>query len=342
MELLDRYLLAVRKHLPWQRQDDILAELRANLESQLEEKEAALGRPLTPAEMENWLKSLGSPMRMAAPYQPQQYLVGPALFPIYRSVLKIALAWGAVIYCIASAASLLAKSPQAIDVMRAIFQAPLVLFTIAAWITLAFAAIEIAVAHRYLTLPDLCAPSSGWSVAELPPFSPEVGGKKPKSFAAAVAEVIFGFFWLVWLLLVPAHPYLMFGPGVYYLRSLPYTLAPIWVTAYWWVVALNLLQLLWNAYRLTRGTWQIPRPWAQIVFKTIGLTPIILFLAVSHHAPIVLKSSVSDPGTYAARLDAINHIANLSMDLVCAIVVITLVVDIVRLSLNAYRKRVAA
>jgi hypothetical protein len=54
MERLDRYLLAVRKHLPWQRQDDIIAELRANLEAQLEEKEAALGRPLSPAEMQEW------------------------------------------------------------------------------------------------------------------------------------------------------------------------------------------------------------------------------------------------------------------------------------------------
>ncbi len=46
MELLNRYLEAVKKHLPWQRQDDIIAELRANLESQLEEKEDGLGRPL--------------------------------------------------------------------------------------------------------------------------------------------------------------------------------------------------------------------------------------------------------------------------------------------------------
>ncbi len=68
MELLDRYLEAVKKHLPWQRQDDIIAELRANLEAQLEEKEAALGRPLTQAEVEAWLKQLGSPMQMAAPY----------------------------------------------------------------------------------------------------------------------------------------------------------------------------------------------------------------------------------------------------------------------------------
>ena len=180
-------------------------------------------------------------------------------------------------------------------------------------------------------------------MTELPPFSPEVaGGKKPKSFAAAVAEVIFGFFWLVWLLLVPAHPFLMFGPGIYYLRSLPYTLAPIWVAAYWCIVALNLLQLLWNAYRLTRGTWQTPNPGAHIVFKTIGLTPVILFLTATHHAPVVLKSSVLDPETYASKLTAINHMANLSIDLVCAIIVVTLLVDIVRLSMESYRKRVAA
>jgi hypothetical protein len=34
--------------------------------------------------------------------------------------------------------------------------------------------------------------------------------------------------------------------------------------------------------------------------------------------------------------------ANLSLEIVCAIIVITLGVDIVRLSLDAYRKRVAA
>ena len=46
MNLLDRYLLAVKKYLPW-KADDILAELKANLESQLEEKESDLGRRLT-------------------------------------------------------------------------------------------------------------------------------------------------------------------------------------------------------------------------------------------------------------------------------------------------------
>ena len=80
MELLDRYLEAVRKHLPWERQDDILAELRVNLESQVEEKEEELGRPMTAAEVEAWLKELGPPMQMAARYHAPRYLIGPGCF----------------------------------------------------------------------------------------------------------------------------------------------------------------------------------------------------------------------------------------------------------------------
>jgi len=38
MELLDRYLQAVKKYLPLARQEDIIAELRANMEAQLEDK----------------------------------------------------------------------------------------------------------------------------------------------------------------------------------------------------------------------------------------------------------------------------------------------------------------
>src|SRR6516225_8768751 len=102
MELLDRYLQAVKKHLPWQRQDDIIAELRANLESQLDEREADLGRPLTTAEAEVWIGQLGSPVQMAAHYQPQQYLIGPAIYPVYLYVLRLAGMWTIVIYLIVS------------------------------------------------------------------------------------------------------------------------------------------------------------------------------------------------------------------------------------------------
>jgi hypothetical protein len=63
MDLIERYLQAVKKHLPRERQDDIIAELRSNLEAQLEDKEAGPGRPLNAEEVEAWLKQMGSPYK---------------------------------------------------------------------------------------------------------------------------------------------------------------------------------------------------------------------------------------------------------------------------------------
>jgi hypothetical protein len=88
MELVDRYLHAVKFWLPRNQKDDIIAELSEDLRSQIEEKEAELGRKLTNAEVEPILKRCGSPMAVAGRYLPQRYLIGPALFPIYSVVIR--------------------------------------------------------------------------------------------------------------------------------------------------------------------------------------------------------------------------------------------------------------
>jgi hypothetical protein len=343
MELLDRYLQAVRKHLPWQRQDDIIAELRANLEAQLEEKEAELGRPLTAVEMEDWIKQLGSPLQMAAHYRPQQYLIGPTLFPIYRNVLKIALIWATIIYCLAQAIALVTKTPHLIDLVRALFAAPGFLLTVAAWATLVFAVLEYLVARQIVNIPALCPPAGAWSPAGLAPLDPAGNsGAKPKSFASAIAEIIFGFFWLVWLLLVPAHPYLLLGPGAYYVSALPYKLAPIWVPVYWCIVACGALQLGWNLIELVRAGWQKTHPLLPLVYRAGGLVPVILLLTTKDHALVLLKNPALDQARLGATLSGINETVNMSVNSVCAVLSILLVGGIVKLILNTRRKRLAA
>ncbi len=88
MELVDRYLHAVKFWLPRNQKDDIIAELSEDLRSQVAEKEAELGYKLTDAEVEPILQRCGSPMAVAQRYLPQQSLIGPALFPIYRMVFR--------------------------------------------------------------------------------------------------------------------------------------------------------------------------------------------------------------------------------------------------------------
>src|SRR5580658_11135807 len=88
MALVDRYLQAVKFWLPRKQKDDIIAELSEDLRSQIEEQEAELGRKLTDTEVEPILKRCGSPMAVAGRYLPQRSLIGPALFPIYRVIIR--------------------------------------------------------------------------------------------------------------------------------------------------------------------------------------------------------------------------------------------------------------
>jgi hypothetical protein len=89
MELLDRYLKAVKFWLPNEQKQDIIAELSEDIRSQIEDKESELGRPLNHAELDAILKKLGPPMLVAQRYLPPRYLIGPALFPMYWFVLRL-------------------------------------------------------------------------------------------------------------------------------------------------------------------------------------------------------------------------------------------------------------
>jgi hypothetical protein len=192
-------------------------------------------------------------------------------------------------------------------------------------------------------LPGMNAPSPTWSPATLPQLDPDAyPGRKPPSYAKAVAELIFGYLFLIWLLLVPKYPYLLLGPGAYYLSSLPYRLAPVWMPAYWCVVALSVVHVGWNALNLYRGKWQKPQRAAHLVFKVLGLVPLILLLTAKDHATVLLKNPALDQARYGATLDGINMSINWSIALICAIAGFQLVWGIVQLILNAYRKRAAA
>ena len=91
MDMLDRYLQAVRFFLPARQQDDIVRELSENLISQMEDREEELGHPLDEAEQAAILRQHGHPMVVAGRYRSQQQLIGPVFFPLYLFVLKAGL-----------------------------------------------------------------------------------------------------------------------------------------------------------------------------------------------------------------------------------------------------------
>ena len=91
MALIDRYMRAVRARLPRKDREDITAELRDILQSQIEAEEAQRGRPLAEEEVAAILKKYGSPERVAAGYGAREHLIGPAVFSHYVVTVKVVL-----------------------------------------------------------------------------------------------------------------------------------------------------------------------------------------------------------------------------------------------------------
>jgi hypothetical protein len=90
-ELLDRYLLAVKRDLAGKTREDITAEIESYILDLLEER-FPKQEEITAEQMEEILKEMGSPRKVAGQYSPQRSLIGPRLFPIYLLVLKIIIA----------------------------------------------------------------------------------------------------------------------------------------------------------------------------------------------------------------------------------------------------------
>jgi hypothetical protein len=223
MDLLDRYLAAIKPLLPRKTAADILSEISDEIASQYEEKSASLGRPLSEVEQAEVIRKLGHPVIAAARYGTRRYLIGPEVFPYYWLILKVSLISALLIRTIVALGTL----PWIGDPMHALVPAlvsvPAVLIPVFAWVTAAFAAFELAGSLFGFRL------RSAWDPGSLP--VPSEAQTVRRTHAAA--EVIFGIAGLAWWQLVPATPFLVLGPAATFLR-----LGPVWNALHWPVLLL--------------------------------------------------------------------------------------------------------
>ena len=91
MDLSDRYINEVVRRLPEQSRTEVEMELRANIGDMLPERPAE-------GDVVRVLRELGDPARLADEYrQAKRYLIGPALYDTYISVLRIVISIVAVV-----------------------------------------------------------------------------------------------------------------------------------------------------------------------------------------------------------------------------------------------------
>jgi len=217
MDLIDRYLIAVRRQLPRDVEADIASELTDSLRSEAEEHERIAGRPLTEGEQAELLKKRGHPFIMASRYLPQQQLIGPALFPYYRQALKFVVFWVVVPIALFGGAihAIYSGDPAAIvgRVVGAAWNGAIYAVGI---VTIVFAVLD----HERVRINIL----ENWNPAKLP--EPKAGRPVPRS--ESVMSLVFALVFLAWWTTLVRAPELMF----YADAELRFAAAPIWSQLY--------------------------------------------------------------------------------------------------------------
>jgi hypothetical protein len=189
MELIERYLQAVQFWLPKRLAKDILAELSDDLRSQIEEKQAELGRTLNDTELEAMLKHCGNPILAGGRYLPQQYLIGPAVFPTYWLFMKIFFLWilVPVFALIIGPIAFAASSRDTLSIVGSLWGS----FWITAFIAFCTITCLFATLERYQVKVSLF---ENWDPATLPPLR----ASRRIPWSTSIVEIALGVLAILW------------------------------------------------------------------------------------------------------------------------------------------------
>jgi len=249
MDLINRYLQAVKFWLPKNQKQDIIAELAEDLRSQIEDREAELGRQLNESEVAELLKQRGRPVLVANRYRPQQHLIGPVLFPIYLFVLEVVagfylLPW--VLVWITVAIFRPVHPGQSLIATIGSFWTsfwPMAFFMVGS-ITTVFAILE--------RVQDKSKFMEQWDPRKLPPVRDPNRIPLSTSVTELTVNIVFCSWWLWW---AGGHWY----PTLIHLAGVTVTLAPVWRYFFWGYFLLGVVNTVASAVNVFRPHWTLER-----------------------------------------------------------------------------------
>lgn len=260
MELIDRYLQAVKFWLPKKQKQDIIAELSEDLRSQVEDRESELGRKLNESEVADLLKQRGRPVLVANRFSPQQHLIGPTLFPIYLFVLQVVAAfyllpW--VLVWIGVAIFHPAHPGQSLLTTIASFWTsfwPMAFFLIGS-ITTVFAILERVQAKSKFM--------EEWDPRKLPPVRDPNRIALSASVVELIINMVFCTWWAFWV------------GGLWYQTLIHFagvtiTLTPTWRYFFWGFLLVGVGNTIISAVNVFRPYWTWQRASARLVSDLVG------------------------------------------------------------------------
>jgi hypothetical protein len=261
MDLLDRYVSAIASQLPDEQKADVTAELRDLLMSQVEEKEAELGRPLQRSGMEALLKAFGHPLVVAGRYRKFNQLIGPDVFPFYWFGLRLALMIVAVVHIILAAIFMVTSSDPGHALGEAIGRLVTNLIATVGWVTIAAVVIEHTGVVKQLQT---------WNPRHLPPA---VVKPRKSRFEVAVEialSLLFIAWWMGW---TAWSPQAAFDPDRLYFVG-----GPMREALHWPVLALAIAGIGVSAVELVRPGWNRLNAGLGLAWNLAALTLLIIYV----------------------------------------------------------------
>jgi len=321
MELLNRYLHAVRFWLPKSQQEDIIAELGEDLRSQIEDRETALGRPLDEDGLAAILRERGNPMLVAARYLPQRSLIGPALFPIYQFILKLVIVWilPPIFILVIGPATVLSGRDPSLALVQTVWTLLMAAVFAFGVITLIFAAME-----RYPHESML-----KWDPRRLPRVPPAKAATRPQPVPGYMAIVE---------LLAAIGGSLLWIEAMWLRTSFDFNgvtiaLAPIWRSFFWPILLVTLSGVPIGLMGWLRPWWMRARSCVRLAVDGVTL---VLTGALVNMGPWVRVAAHNLP---AAGVADANRWANVGTSIGLSGIAIITLVDAVQEARRLVRQR---
>jgi len=313
MDLVDSYVQAVAKALPAGQREDISRELSEDIRSQMEDRQQELGRELTPVEQEALLKQRGNPLVLAARYRQDQRsltvgreLIGPVLFPFYVKVLSFNL--GLTFVVIGTIFLALAVGGQKISFHDIVSTCLLQLFIQLGVVTLIFSLVQ-----KHLTKhPDrwhLKGMRGGFALdLNIERDIESRIGRGAKNWGPNVSRfesisiIIASAVAIAWITGVRSYPFLMLGPGAFFLN-----LAPIWYQVYFPILLLTAAEIVRAFINLVRPDWVLFRMVYRILLHAGSLAVAYVLLRAGTWV-VASNGGANLPGGYHGTIDIANQV----------------------------------
>lgn len=321
MELLDRYIAAVKGLLPRAQRDDIASEISDTLRSEMEDKQAELGRKLRREEESAILKAFGHPRLVASRYGRLHSLIGPTLLPFYFYTLRIVLIL-AIVSQVVLGLTIGASTNSIIGTVAAFWgQLWVSIFVVIGIVTVIFGLLEYS-GGRLARVDE-------WDPRSLPPVKDLTWVPR---FTSAF-DLVFNLLFVLFVFdVVPVRQlvgYMLLGPGLAYVTSTPLTFMAWWHTLIAALVVVAFINIAVDAINLARPQWGKLRMGAAVVTNAFQF--IVMCVILRAHPYVTVAQGVAHPERYQDAANAINGALFATFTIWAIIAAVTVSVNALRL-----------